>query len=95
MHIKPLCSHSRSPSVMHWVQLAVPPPSPDLPRSAPKTASKTRARSYACLNATLRAYGVYCSRDCVKASFDSPDKGLPFVSRLALANARDLLPLIK
>ncbi|KAF5843403.1 UV-endonuclease UvdE-domain-containing protein [Dunaliella salina] len=48
---------------------------------------------YACLCETLREYDVFSSRNCVKATFQS--KGLPAVSALALANARDLLPLIR
>ncbi|WIA11494.1 hypothetical protein OEZ85_011607 [Tetradesmus obliquus] len=49
---------------------------------------------YACLCMTMRQYDVFNSRDCVKKTRDGPG-GLAKVSELALANARDLLPLIR
>ncbi|GFH28464.1 uncharacterized protein HaLaN_26960, partial [Haematococcus lacustris] len=48
---------------------------------------------YACLCATLRVWDVYSSRDCVQKTF--LEKGLPHVSSLALANAKDLGALIR
>ncbi|GLC43785.1 hypothetical protein PLESTB_000907700 [Pleodorina starrii] len=48
---------------------------------------------YACLCATLRDYDIFASRDTTKAGFQS--RGLDYVSKLALANARDLRPLIE
>eukprot|EP00879_Flechtneria_rotunda_P013830 GHRR01014443.1.p1 GENE.GHRR01014443.1~~GHRR01014443.1.p1 ORF type:complete len:1060 (+),score=468.43 GHRR01014443.1:1060-4239(+) len=48
---------------------------------------------YACLCMTMRQYDVFNSRDCVKKTRDAAD-GLAKVSQLALANARDLVPLI-
>jgi UV DNA damage endonuclease len=41
----------------------------------------------------MRQFDVFNSRDCVKKTRDGPD-GLAKVSQLALANARDLLPMI-
>jgi UV DNA damage endonuclease len=48
---------------------------------------------YACLCMTMRQFDMFNSRDCVKKTRDAPD-GLAKVSQLALANARDLLPMI-
>ncbi|KAG2451514.1 hypothetical protein HYH02_004112 [Chlamydomonas schloesseri] len=63
-----------------------PPPVRPMPDHIPNL-------GYACLCATMREHDVYASRDTNKAGFTG--KGLPHVSRLALANARDLLPLLR
>jgi hypothetical protein len=49
---------------------------------------------YACLNMTMREYDIFNSRDCVKKTFTASN-GLEVTSQLALANARDLVPLIR
>ncbi|KAG2488277.1 hypothetical protein HYH03_013127 [Edaphochlamys debaryana] len=66
-----------------------PPPVPFVRRALPP---RLPVLGYACLCDTMRSNGIFTSRDTNKKGFDS--KGLPHVSKLALANARDLLPLI-
>ncbi|KXZ55903.1 hypothetical protein GPECTOR_2g1454 [Gonium pectorale] len=69
---------------------AADPPVPALLRPIPPLVPNL---GYACLCATLRAHDIFTSRDTNKAGFQA--KGLAHVSRLALANARDLLPQIQ
>jgi UV DNA damage endonuclease len=47
---------------------------------------------YACINMTLAEQGVTTNRGCIKKTF--LEKGLPYVSRLALQNCQDLLQII-
>lgn len=50
---------------------------------------------YACLNMALREQRppIYTNRDCIKKTFD--ERGLPWVSGLALENARALAALVQ
>lgn len=49
---------------------------------------------YACLCMVMRQYDIFNSRSCIQKTFKAPG-GMGTVSRLALANARDLAPLIR
>lgn len=53
----------------------------------------TTRYGYACINMTLAEEGVTTNRGCVKKTF--LEKGLPHVSRLALANCQDLVRIIE
>ncbi|PNH11288.1 UV-damage endonuclease [Tetrabaena socialis] len=70
-----------------------PKPAPPLPALVHPMPPLIPNLGYACLCATLREHDIFASRDTNKAGFQS--KGLEHVSRLALANARDLRPLIE
>lgn len=50
---------------------------------------------YCCLSATLRERkpSVYTNRSCIKKTF--LEKGLPYVSKLALLNVKDLLAILE
>lgn len=48
---------------------------------------------YACINTQLRKSGIFTSRTMVKRTFQS--KGISYASELALANAKDLVEIIK
>ncbi|KAI3435923.1 hypothetical protein D9Q98_001981 [Chlorella vulgaris] len=63
-----------------------------LPRRAPFQLPVPNM-GYTCMNKTLQQeHGVRTNRSCRRRTFEA--EGLPRVSRLALANCRDLLPLI-
>jgi len=48
---------------------------------------------YACINTQLRQSGIFTSRTMVKRTFQA--RGIPYASELALANAKDLVEIIK
>ena len=48
---------------------------------------------YACINMQLRKKGINAKRSMIRRTFDA--KGLDYVSELCLANARDLVEIIK
>ena len=48
---------------------------------------------YACINTELSAQGITTNRSMIKRTFQ--ERGLPYASELALANARDLVEIIK
>ena len=50
---------------------------------------------YACLNMALREQRppIYTNRDCIKKTFD--EKGLPWISALALENTRALAAIVQ
>lgn len=48
---------------------------------------------YACINMTLRKQGITTNRSMIKRTFQA--KGLSYASELSLANARDLVKIIK
>lgn len=52
---------------------------------------------YACLNCTLRHQKptFFNNRTCRLATIMDPEKGIPFVSSLALQNCKDLLPMLQ
>ncbi|EFJ50532.1 hypothetical protein VOLCADRAFT_116697 [Volvox carteri f. nagariensis] len=69
---------------------ATAPPQPAVVHPVPAVVPNL---GYACLCMTLREYDIFASRDTNRAGFQS--RGLPHVSQLALANCRDLRPLIE
>lgn len=48
---------------------------------------------YACINMTLSAKGTMTNRDAIKRTFEA--KGLPHISKLALANVTDLEKIVR
>jgi UV DNA damage endonuclease len=48
---------------------------------------------YACINNDLRQQGIYTGRTMIRRTFDA--KGLPYVSELFIANAKDLVKIIQ
>lgn len=48
---------------------------------------------YCCINMTLREQGIKVNRGCIKKTFQ--EKGLEYVSQLALLNVRDLIEIVK
>ena len=48
---------------------------------------------YACINMTLSSQGIMTNRDAIKRTFET--KGLPHISKLCLANVKDLLKIVQ
>ena len=64
-------------------------------RAAPAAKRPVPNLGYACLNMALREQRppIYTNRDCIKKTFD--EKGLPWISALALENSRALAAIVQ